>query len=222
MTDAHVSRVASQRIADELAEKILAGAIPPGMRMKQEDIAEEFRASRIPVREALRMLEARGLVQLKANTGAWVSEMNAHDLSMTYRIREQIEPLLLSDSMARLSQSDIDEMHAVQEEIEAGPDVESFLRLDRRFHWLSYRAHVSPYLATMVERLWDTTQMYRRTFTVLTGQERVWLIRAEHRLLLDAISRRDEVIAGDLLQVHIRRTRLELERHPEIFTRVEG
>jgi DNA-binding GntR family transcriptional regulator len=60
----------SHRIASMLKEDILAGKYPPGVRLRQEDVAEQFGASRSPVREALRMLEADGLVNLIAHTGA--------------------------------------------------------------------------------------------------------------------------------------------------------
>ncbi len=66
-------------------------------------------------------------------------------------------------------------------------------------------------------RLWNSTQHYRRAFMQLTGPSRRWVVNAEHRLLLDAIERRDEVDAGRFLAGHIRRTRIELRRHPEVF-----
>ena len=67
--------VASHRIADALRTAILDGSYRPGMRIRQEDIAARSGASRIPVREALRMLQAEGLVTLVANSGAWVARL---------------------------------------------------------------------------------------------------------------------------------------------------
>ena len=212
-----VAPVVSQRIADALGDRILSGRLAPGARIKQDEIAEEFKASRIPVREALRILDSRGLVALKANSGAWVSKMTLHELSMSYRIRERIEPLLLLDSLDRLTATDIEEMHAIQAEIEQTKDVDQFLVLDRNLHWTSYRTHRSPELASMVERLWDTTQSYRRAFTRLTMSQRSWVISAEHNLLIESIGSRDAETAASVLETHIRRTRLELLRHPELF-----
>jgi len=63
----------SQQIANSIKDEILAGKYPPGVRIRQEDIAEQFGASRSPVREALRILEAEGLVNLVAHTGALIS-----------------------------------------------------------------------------------------------------------------------------------------------------
>lgn len=211
------SRVASQRVADAIAERILAGSLAPGARIKQEVLAAELDASRVPVREALRILESRGLVVIRANSGAWVSAMSERDLILSYQIRERIEPLLLLDSLPRLSDADLEQMVAIQDRIEDTEDVEEFLVLDRRLHWATYRGHQAPQLAAMVARLWDVTQHYRREFTRLAGRERSWIIDSEHRLLIEALRNGDPESAESVLTLHIRRTRLELARHPEIF-----
>ena len=75
---------AGARIAERIRGGILEGEYPPGTRIRQEDVAERFGASRVPVREALRILEHEGLVTLVANTGAWVAELTLAD---TYRPR---------------------------------------------------------------------------------------------------------------------------------------
>lgn len=212
------SRVASQRIAEVLADRILAGELAPGARIKQDELAAELSSSRIPVREALRILESRGLVRLRANTGAWVSEMTLRDLELSYQIRERIEPLLLLESLPRLTDEDVDEMRSIQDAIEANSDVEQFLVLDRRLHWTSYRRHQVPQFASMIERLWDTTQHYRRAFTRLANLQGSWTINVEHRLLIEAIESRDADTAAAVLTMHIRRTRLELSRHPDLFS----
>lgn len=67
---------ASTRVAAELRARIIDGVIPPGTRIRQEEIAEEFGVSRVPVRETLRILESFGLVTLVASTGAWVSTLD--------------------------------------------------------------------------------------------------------------------------------------------------
>ncbi len=209
--------VASQRIAAALAERILSGDLPPGARIKQDELAAELRSSRIPVREALRILAARGLVTLRANSGAWVSQMSREDLEVSYKIRERLEPLLLEESLPRLTDGHVEKMRSLQDAIEADADVERFLVLDRELHWTSYSGHQAPQLAEMIGRLWDTTQHYRRAFTRLAGRQRSWIIAAEHRLLIEAIAERDAVAACTVLTQHIRRTRVELAEHDELF-----
>jgi DNA-binding GntR family transcriptional regulator len=216
-TRAETSGVASQRVADAVARRILDGSLVPGARIKQEEVAAELGASRVPVREALRMLESRGLVEVRSNSGAWVTALTRRDLRINYEIRERIEPLLLRDSIPHLTETDRARLRELQERIEATDSVEAFLVLDRDLHWTTYAGHRAPQLAAMVERLWDTTQHYRREFSRLSGRERGWIIDAEHRLLIEAVERRDVVTAEQVLTMHIRRTRLELEHHGELF-----
>jgi DNA-binding GntR family transcriptional regulator len=211
------AQVASQRVAEVIAERILSGELPPGTRVKQEELAAELGASRVPVREALRILESRGLVVLRANSGAWVAEMTPGDLTLSYQIRERVEPLLLLNSIPQLTDADIRDLHEIQTEIESTDDIERFLVLDRALHWTSYRGHQTPVLANMVERLWDTTQHYRREFMRIAGGPHAWVTNSEHRLLIEAIEQRDLSAAEDVLALHIRRTRIELRKHPELF-----
>ena len=209
--------VASQRIADRVRARILSGALPPGTRIRQDELAAELGASRLPVREALRILQTGGLVTLAANRGAWVTRLDQDDCELSYEIRERLEPLLLRRSMAHLTPADLDDIEALQAEIEQGADVEGFLVLDRRLHWATYRGAAGTELDAIIGRLWDTTHHYRRAFTYLAGAERRWIINAEHRLLLQALRDGDAVEAERVLAMHIRRTRVELRHHPEVF-----
>ena len=211
------SAVASQRIADHLRERILSGQLKPGTRVLQDELAEEFEASRLPVREALRILSSSGLVTLRSNRGAWVSKLDQRDCDLSYKIRERLEPLLLSESMASFTADDVNGLVELQEQIEANSDVEQFLVLDRQLHWATYKYHDAQQLATMVARLWDTTQHYRRAFSHLTGSKRAWIINSEHRLLIEAIRVQDGAMAQRVLAMHIKRTRSELKNHPEVF-----
>jgi len=209
--------VASQRIADQLRERILSGRLAPGTRIIQDELAEELETSRLPVREALRILESRGLVTLRANQGAWVTQMDMRECELSYKIRERLEPLLLAESVPHLTDEDMSELSGLQDRIEQTRDVEEFLVLDRQLHWATYRHHRADELAAMVARLWDTTQHYRRAFTRLTLARRSWIIGAEHRLLIEALRDRDQTSAERILELHIRRTRVELSQHPEVF-----
>jgi DNA-binding GntR family transcriptional regulator len=209
--------VASHRIADSLRTAILEGNYPPGERIRQEDVAARSGASRIPVREALRMLDAEGLVTLVANSGAWVTRLTLAECVETYLIRERLEPLLLRTSMRHLEDAVIDRMAALAGEMEAGTGVDAFMRADREFHLSSYAGAASGEMWQIIHRMWNTTQHYRREFTRLAGP-RLTVTHLEHRLLLDCIRRRDADDAERVLVTHIRRTRLELERHPEIFS----
>ncbi len=207
----------SQQIANSLKEEILSGKFPPGVRIRQEDIAEQFGASRSPVREALRILEAEGLINLVAHTGAWISHLSLAECEEMYQIRERVEPLLLRLSIPAMTDSVIAELSDLVNQMEATNDVETFLKLDRRFHLLSYSKAETVLVGDMVNRLWNTTQHYRRAYSRLLAASSFKPAHYEHHLLLSAIIRRDSDDAERILLGHIRRTRLELAQHPDVF-----
>ncbi|GAA1296737.1 GntR family transcriptional regulator [Planotetraspora silvatica] len=211
------NHAASHRVADYLRAAILSGEIGPGERIRQEDVAERFGASRLPVREALRILEAEGLTEHEQHKGARVPSLSMRDLSVIYQIRERLEPLALTESIPNLTQHDLRELDRLQQRIEADTGIDEFLALDREFHLMTYTGCQVDQLSMMVVRLWNSTQHYRRAFMKVSGSGRRWVINAEHRLLLDAMERRDSVDAERHLAGHIRRTRTELSRHPEVF-----
>ena len=205
------------RIAAELRAAILSGDHEPGARIRQDDLAEQYGASRLPVREALRILQAEGLVTLVANTGAWVSRLTLADCEEMYRVRERVEPLLLTFSLPALDAAAIDRLAALAEQMEVARDVEEFLRLDREFHLGSYAGADTALLGDLVVGLWNRTQHYRRAFSGIARIEGDRSIHHEHHLLVAALRRADAEEAERVLTSHIRRTRIELARHPEIF-----
>ena len=208
---------ASERIAASLREAILSGEIAPGQWIRQEEVAARLGASRLPVREALRMLEAEGLTEHEANKGARVPLLDQHEVDVVYQMRERLEPLALTESLPHLTDDQIQHLEYVQERIEADVQLTEFLVLDREFHLTSYAACPSEQLVSTISRLWNTTQHYRRSFMQIGGPDRRWVVNSEHRLLLDAIRRRDAVDGERFLSGHIRRTRIELAQHPEVF-----
>jgi len=209
--------ITGTRVADELRSAILHGAFPPGTRLRQEELAAQFGASRVPVREALRTLESEGLITTVANTGAWIARLSLAECVELYQVRERIEPLLLRYSMPSLRPDQIERLTELVQEMERARDVEEFLELDRAFHLGSYAAADTGFLGPTVERLWNTTQHYRRAFTRLLDLDGNRILHDEHHMLVTAIREQDCEEAERVLLGHIRRTRLQLARHPEVF-----
>src|SRR6478609_1334468 len=129
-----VPTVASHRVAAYLRAEIIDGKLSAGERIMQEELAARFGSSRLPVREALRILESEGLVTLRSNSGAWVTEIDRQECIDIYKIRECIEPLAIVESIPNLRITDIQRLDTVQAEIERGTDVDRFLSLDRELH----------------------------------------------------------------------------------------
>jgi DNA-binding GntR family transcriptional regulator len=218
MIDPAAATLASSRVANALREAILTGEIAPGDRVRQEELAAEYGISRIPVREALRLLESEGLVVLVPNSGAWVAKLDQTECVEIYKIRERLEPLALAESCGNLSEETLSELSAIAAKIEIATNTDEFLRLDRQFHLMSYSGARMPQLLEMIYKFWNTTQHYRRAFAFKAEQSSMMAVYYEHALIMEALHRRDGEHAARVLQDHIRRTRLKLEEHSELFT----
>jgi DNA-binding GntR family transcriptional regulator len=151
--------VASHRIADTLRTDILDGSYAPGERIRQEDIAARSEVSRIPVREALRLLQAEGLVTLVANAGARLTLAECAEL---YQIRERLEPLLRA-SLPGLNGAALGHLAERAAEMErAAGDNDAFPRVGREFHLTSYAAAAAGEMSQVIGRMWNAAQHYRR------------------------------------------------------------
>jgi len=205
------------RIAAALREEILGGGYRPGERIRQQELAGRHSASRVPVREALRMLEAEGLVTIVANAGSWVSHLSAQECAEMYQMRERLEPLLLRYSAGSLPDEAGEHLRLLADAMQHSADVEQFMRLDREFHLLTYSAASTIVLGDTILQLWNRTQHYRRAYTRMFRAEGDDSVHHEHQLLVAALRGGDAEYAEQVLAGHIRRTRLALARHPEIF-----
>jgi DNA-binding GntR family transcriptional regulator len=205
-----------------IREEILDGTLGPGTHIRQEELADRFGTSRLPVREALRILETDGLVLTQANRGARIPHLTLAECDELYRTRGVLEPMLLEDSVPAISNAAIEEMGALQAQMDAGSaTIEDYLDLDRRFHMLSYSGARLPYIRTTVEQLLNRTQHYRRAHAAMVRENtfRLQQLHSDHHAILLAVERRDALEASQLMHLHTRRARLELSNHPEIFAR---
>lgn len=206
-------------VADWIRGEIVGGRLKPGDRIRQETVAKECGTSRIPVREALNRLQDEGLVTLTSHVGARVATLDAAELEEIYLLRERLEPLALAKSIPYLSTTDVEHLWALVEVMESeadGHDPSHWVETDRKFHLATYKGAPMPYLLEMITGFWNRTQQYRRAYTRLP--ERFQIAHMEHRLLMEAIERKDTVEAEQVSRTHIRRTRLALEHHAELFS----
>lgn len=208
---------AGARIAERIRAGILGGEYAPGTRIRQEDVAEQFGASRAPVREALRILEHDGLVVLVANTGAWVATLTLAECEEIYQMRERLEPLLLRYAAADLDEADLERLDLLAREMEATTEIDRFLQLDREFHLDTYARASTSQLGEVVTKLWNTTQPYRRAYSQSMDDDARRIVHDEHHLIVSALRDGDVADAERVLAGHIRRTRRRLSLHPELF-----
>jgi DNA-binding GntR family transcriptional regulator len=211
---------AGARIADGIRAGIIAGEYPPGTRIRQEDVAAMYGASRVPVREAIRQLEFEGLVTVVANSGTWVSRLSLAECEEIYLMRERLEPLLLRYSAPRLTPDELALLGDLAHRISVvGSDTESFLALDAEFHLASYAAADTAQLGGLVQKLWNATAPYRRAYVSSWEPDSRRIAHEEHHLMVAALRDGDIEEAERVLAGHIRRTRRQLAKSPEVFAR---
>lgn len=207
------ARLLSVRIADEIRCAVLDGTMLPGTRVGQEWLAAKFGASRIPVREALRQLQDEGLVVLAPNRGAWIADVTSQESIEVYKIREVLEPLAMAESVHHLADEDLDELAATVARLERVDNLQAYISLDREFHLKCYAGAPMPNLLRMIERYWNSTQHFRRWFLKDSlARDGFPFSDPQHLMLVEMIRTRDAVGAASIVHLHIRRTRLLIER----------
>jgi len=203
----------SAQAHERIREAIIQQALPPGQRLDQTKLADDLQVSLVPVREALKTLEAEGLVSIIPRRGAFVTEISLKDLADLYFARQIIEGETTYHSIERLTESDFSSMESLSQQMREATDREdmrAFMRLNRSFHMTIYRALNNAHLAQTIEGHWERSEIYR--FRYLFVAHSVQNIHAEHEAILRACRQRDRDQAKELVRQHIANTRAGLER----------
>ncbi|MBD2347097.1 GntR family transcriptional regulator [Anabaena subtropica] len=188
-------------IADALREAILRGIFQEGQSLRQDEIATQFGVSRIPVREALRQLEAEGLVTLHLNRGAMVSVLTAAELQEICEIRSALEVTAIQLAIPNIREVDIEKAAVILEASNQATDAGALAKLNWEFHATLYATAERPRLLGMIQTLQINCDRYVRVqMAQMDYQERS---QKEHYQLLDACHQRDSKIAVPLLKQHI-------------------
>lgn len=187
-------------IVSGLRHEIISGRLSPGSPLRQEHLAERFKASRMPVRDALRLLEGEGFVQLDPNRGARVAPISVDDVQEIFEMRVAAESLALRIALPELSNTQIDRAAAVQDRIERASASE-YGRLNAAFHKTLYAPAARPRLLSHIDMLGQAANRYlSMTIATLDYASRS---NAEHHDLLLACRKRDEDSAVSCLVMHI-------------------
>ncbi|HJB25044.1 MAG TPA: GntR family transcriptional regulator [Firmicutes bacterium] len=201
----------STRVFEELEEGILSGQIPSGESLIELKLSSEMGVSRTPVREAIRMLEQKGLVQIIPNKGAVVLGISEKDLKDIYTIRMYIEGLASRWAAEHISEEQAQELTEIV-------DLQEFYNikqangkindLDSRFHEKIYEISGSRTLQHTLSDLHHMIQRYRKLSFSAKGRAEKAI--QEHREILDAICRHDGEQAERLTIQHIANARENL------------
>ena len=191
-------------IAADLRQMIDRGAYSPGEAIRQDAIAKQFAVSRIPVREALRLLEQEGVVVVHANRGAFVVEHDATTVAELFDLRLMLESDLLRRACTRLNEGAIDRLRLVNRQASRTKDKHEWIRLDEEFHFTIYSAAGRSRTFELALTLRRSLNVYYLRYLAPRDRHRAW--REEHDHLLDCLERGDADGAAAELQSHLRAT----------------
>jgi DNA-binding GntR family transcriptional regulator len=189
---------------DALRERILRGDYPDGEPLRQDALADELGVSRIPVREALRQLEAEGLVTFHPHRGAVVSSLSLDEIAELFELRAEIECDLLRRAIPKMTQEQLDRAIEVLDEFEAALHAGEASRwgpLNWHFHAALYAPANRSFTMSVLQRLHHHSDRYFRMHVLLAhGGARA---NDEHRAIAAAVARKDVKAASQLMQEHI-------------------
>ncbi len=194
----------SWRVFEQLEEGILNGSILPGESLIELKLSGELGVSRTPVREAIRMLEQKGLVRLVPNKGAVVLGVDSKDLLDVYTIRTYIEGLAsrwAAENITEARRKELREIVDLQEFYHLKSYQEQISEMDSRFHETIFSYCESRTLQHMLRDLHHMIQRYRRQSIAASGRTEKAI--AEHRLILEAICQGNGDEAERLTVIHI-------------------
>lgn len=195
-------------IVEQLRAAIASGELQPGQKLRQEELAARFQISSTPVREALRLLEAEGLVTSVPHQGVFVTRLTAQEAVEYYRLRALLEAYAAKEAVVRLKGDDLRRTRLLEqlEEIQQGlnhaidnKNIEEAANLNRTLHLLLYEEAAMPLLKQLITDLWKRMPFHN----IWLGAWRTAEIEAEHRELLEAIRSGDPVAAERITRLHI-------------------
>ena len=204
-----IRRTTTQIVSDEIRQRILAGQLKEGEQIRQEAIASELGVSRIPVREALRQLEAEGLVTLVSHKGAEVTRLEPAEIAELFEIRMMLEARLLELAMPNITEANL---QAAQDLINAMCDdaeIQEWGSLNWQFHETLYRPAQRSVTMKILRQIHQNIDRYVRLQITLTKDGKAQA-HHEHSALLDAVRKAEVKKAVVLLTGHIDHVQQEL------------
>jgi len=202
MTDARVDgRSSADAATHALREAIVRGVLVGGQPLRQDELAARLQVSKIPVREALRRLEAEGLVAFYPNRGATVAPLSEAEAEELAEIRIVLETTALRRAAPRAAAADLRRAQDILDEARHEPDAARWSALNREFHEALYAPADRPQLLELIRQVNRRIDRYMYVTLADAGHQAQSL--REHRLLLQAIRRGDVAAAEAVLTEHI-------------------
>jgi len=200
-------RALYEEVAELLRQRIFSHELEPGSWIDELKIAEAYGISRTPLREALKVLAAEGLVTMKVRRGAYVTEVSDSDLVNVYHLLSLLESDAAGVVAATATESQIQDLKALHEELEASArpghqDREQFFAINERFHMRLLEIANNRWRDQMVADLRKVMKLNRHNSLLKSG--RITESLNEHRALMSAIASRDTALAVRRMQEHFK------------------
>jgi len=194
---------AQEAVLAELRRSIITGDLRPGEQVRQDALADRYGVSRVPLREALKILEGEGQVIYRPHRGYFVAELDVDDLREVYRIRDLLESEAVRTAVPRLTEDDLQRLSDAATDVDRADalgDLAAMTAANRRFHFTLIEAAGMPRLARLTRILWDATDAYRSVYYADTAHRRV--VHDEHHAVIKAIRAGETEEAVRLLRDH--------------------
>lgn len=195
-----VRKTAVELVLEELRSRILSGELAPGSPLRQEALADELGVSRIPLREAIRLLSSEGLVDVLPHKGAYVSMLSRDEVQEFFDLRLRLEPWLFHEAAMKVSNEELDRAERLVERMDT-VGAEEWGALNWELHELLYSAAGRPAAMSIVRGLHEKSERYFR-FQVVNAPIRQQA-HEEHRALIALCRHRQADKARTALEHHI-------------------
>ena len=194
-------RALYEEVAELLRQRIFSRELEPGSWIDELKIAEEYGISRTPLREALKVLAAEGLVTMKVRRGAYVTEVSDKDLADVYHLLALLESDAAGVVAQRASDAELAELQGLHAELEASADDRNrFFALNERFHMRLLEIASNRWREQMVADLRKVMKLNRHNSLFKTG--RIDESLAEHRAIMTALLARNAALTQQRMHEH--------------------
>jgi len=196
-----------REVADQIRDMIVEGELPPGERVNEGALCEQFGISRTPLREALKVLASEGLVELRPNRGTRVSAITPEEVGELFEVVSGIERLAGELAALRMSGRDVERLKALHERMERHYEAgerHDYFRLNQQIHNTIVSLTGNSVLEATHSGL--MVRVRRARFVAIQSPDRWHESVQEHRAIMAALEARDSARAGELILNHVRRT----------------
>lgn len=215
--DDNPARTSADRVFEALQTAIVRGDIPPGSRVGETELAERFGTSRGPLREALRRLESRKLVERTPHVGIRIASLNHEALIEIYYVREALEGMAARLAAMHMTDDEVSGLRALLAEHERDEALKADTAYfqqegDLDFHYrIISGSHNRALSELLIGELYHLVRMYRHQFSAYANRPQKAF--GEHLRIVEAIEARDGDLAEMLMRRHVSSARQNIERH---------